>query len=158
MFSLKVPVASWMKNVERNVQCFWFARILAVGMSWVEMESILGKTIAWTFPNLEGLLRAWVPLSGGLAHPYQIPFSSASRILILTLRLPQFLTPCLGTLAIVHVKGTFDNEVCVNLGIFLNCRAVLAKSNIRILIAPSKSLLAENLLHLEKHSMFETVA
>lgn len=95
-----------------------------------------------------------------LAHPYQIPFScgsSASRILSLTTRLLRFLTPFLETLAIVHVKWTFDNEVCVNLGIFLNCWAVLAKSNIRILIVPSKSLLAENLLHLEKHNMFSTV-
>ena len=48
------------------------------------------------------------------------------------------------------VPRTFYSEVCVNLGIFLNCWAVSAKSNTKILIFPSKSLLAENPLHLEK--------
>lgn len=37
-------------------------------MRWMEMESILGKTIAWTFPNLEGLLWVWVQCDNFLTH------------------------------------------------------------------------------------------
>lgn len=41
------------------------------------------------------------------------------------------------SLAFISVKWTFCYEVCVILGTFLNCRAVAAKSNIKILMLPS---------------------
>lgn len=111
-------------------------------------------------PELFLTLRACSGLGeqcNSLLHPYQIQlccFASESRILTLTMRLIQVLTRFEELLAIVYVKWTFYSEVCVNLDIFLNCWAVSAKSNSTILILPSKSSLAENLLHLEKYNMF----